>query len=160
MKKLGSNLRLIAALLLLALVVAVTGFSANGYARGLVSKFNRMVSGRSRTGAESASGQSATSTRAATENSSEGTQCAGLSPQREMAARVRPFPTESRLIKADSFKRDLRDLPSEKPVLRERPESPPETPAEASGQASASVAVPGAPEPGARISAHSQERTP
>jgi hypothetical protein len=159
MKKLGSRFRPWALLLVLALVAAAVGFSTTSYARGLVSKFSRMGS-QGGTSTERESSQTGTSAANGTDSPSRGARSAGLKPQDAAAGRGGPPPHESRLVKADSFKGDLRDLPYVKPVYKERPErKPPDTirvpygspnaPAEgaASPESSVSAVEPAAPAP-------------
>ena len=159
MRRLGSGLRAFALLGVVALVGAAVGFSATGHARGLVSKFSRMVGVQSGTSTQSGSGSSGTSAADGAEDLSRGNRNAGLSPQHEAAAHAGPPPIESRLIKAHSFDGDLRDLPYVKPVHKERPErEPPDTvrvhygpptvaPAEGPDQAGVSAVEAAAPAP-------------
>src|SRR6266511_4219882 len=163
MRRLGSDLRAFALLGVVALVGAAVGFSTTGHAKGLVSKFSRMVGVQSGTSTQSGSGQSGTGTADGAEDLSRGNRNAGLSPQHEAAAHVGPPPNESRLIKAHSFNGDLRDLPYVKPVYKERPEreppdtiralygSPTEAVAEGSAQATTSTAELAAPAPAPNI---------
>src|SRR6266542_7094050 len=121
MRRLGSGLRALTLLGVVALAGAAVGFSTTGHARGLVSKFSRMVGVQSGTSGQRGSDQSGTSTADGAESLSSGNRRAGLSPQHEAAAHVGPPPRESRLIKAHSFDGDLRDLPYVKPLHKERP---------------------------------------
>src|SRR6266542_3034042 len=159
MRRLGSDLRAFALLGVVALVGAAVGFSTTGHAKGIVSKFSRMVGVQSGTSTQRGSVESGTSTADGAANLSRGSRNAGLSPQHEAAAHAGPPPIESRLIKAHSFNGDLRDLPYVKPVYKERPErEPPDTirvlygsrneePAEGSAQASTSAVEGAAPAP-------------
>ena len=127
MKKLGSRFRPWVLLLVLAMVAAAVGFSTTSSARGLVSKISRMGSPGG-TSTQTESSQTAAKAGIEAEDPSPRVRSAGLKPQDAAAGRGGPPPHESRLIKAGSFKGDLRNLPYVKPVFKERPErEPPDT---------------------------------
>ena len=159
MKKLASDRRVLAVLVVIALVVAAIGFSTTGHAMGLVTRIARMVGMQGGTGPRGEGSVSSSGAAPGARDLSRGARSSGSGLQREAAAPAGPLPTEYRLVKAGSFRGDLRGLPYEKPVFRERPEReppqivrgfygpPPVAPAEGSGQAATQALVPGAPAP-------------
>ena len=149
MKRLRPGFRLVALFGALALVAAAVGFSTTDSARELASKFARSVGSQRDASPADPTGMG---TGDSTDDASDRNGSAVLKPQGGAAVHANPSPQESRLVRAQPFKGDLRNLPYIKPAPKERPERrPPDTvpvpyglPAQASDQPdlSASALVP------------------